>query len=166
MGKFFNSTIALVIILFIDLWVHCQENGLGAIDLNEIYGDWALSPESNENILVYQDEYDLRLYDIVYNTNLNLKFTTYDQTFYLKHYESRKPFRRCGNDTPRSMNRRPSFWKKGIWEVFEEGDKVYLVLKYLMAEKGKEYTLKKMETFQILELEEGKMILKKMESDT
>lgn len=152
-----------VFICFLSLRVNVQN--IQSVDLDNIYNEWALSiSESTDDVLVYRDEDDFIFDDVFYNEGLNLKFTTYDNLFYLKYFGRRKFVRRCGNDTRNYLNRK-SKWRKGVWKLIDSGQMQVLELNYLEAEKGKSYRLESKKIYQIIYLEEDKMILRKLEND-
>jgi len=56
----------------------------------------------------------------------------------------------------------PRYSKKGVWSVYIENDIKFLVIEHKVSENGKAYTVSKKEEFQIVSLEEDKMVLKRI----
>jgi len=134
-------------------------------DLEHIYNIWALSIQESENdILVYVDENDLYFDNIPYNQDDNLKFRRGNKVFYLKYSGDETKPARCGNYIPKTVIRK-STWKKGVWNIRKEAEGVFLVLDYLIAEKGKKYDATSQLLYEIVHLEEDKMILRKLENE-
>ncbi|MFK7811540.1 MAG: hypothetical protein AB8B59_03545 [Maribacter sp.] len=136
------------------------------LNLELIYNEWAFSEsESHDNILVFADEDDFIFDGIKYNSSSNLRFTSYNDNFYLRYTKPRKMPARCGNHIPQ-YNKSKAEWRKGVWNVEQDGGYVFLTLEYFKAEKGKEYVRTKWGDYQILVITEDKMVLKKLSEES
>lgn len=89
-----------------------------------------------------------------------MKFTTYNDNFYLKYSESNRFRRTCGNGP--IFKAKATSWSKGVWNLEEEGGYVFLILEHFNAEKGKKYVRTKWVDYQILEITEDRMVLEKL----
>lgn len=152
-------------VLLTSVSVYAQDNQ--HIDLDFIYNEWALSvSESYDDILVFADEDDFIFDDVVYNPSSNLKFTTYDDLFFLKYSEWKRLPRRCGNGPKYNGPINKASWEKGVWNVEEEGDYVFLTLEHFDAVKGKKYVRTKWLEYQILEVTEARIVLQKLTEES
>ena len=155
------SILLLVVISLVSLKSNAQDNQ--SIDLDFIYNEWALSKsESYDAVLVYVDEDDFIFDGIVYDPSSNLKFTSYDDTFYLKYSGSERSPWRCGNGPKYNGHVKKASWAKGIWNLEKDGDYAFLTLEHFNAVKGKKYLRTKWLDYQILELTEDRMILQRL----
>lgn len=150
--------VTLVIMLF-GLKASAQVN---QNDIKSIYNKWALSiGESSDEILVFRDEEELWFDNIHYDEGEVLRFSRYDNVFFLKHSRQNIGYVRCGNHIPNVFKQKPQ-WEKRIWRLEKENDILYLILESLIAEKGKKYVLFKRETYEVLDLEEDHLVLQKL----
>jgi len=132
-----------------------------AMNIDFIYNEWAFSNlESYDDISVYVDNFVFDETPSVKNSNL--KFTAYDDTFYLKHSQWKIPPRRCGNGPIYNGPSSKSIWRKGVWSVEIDEDFTYLSLEHLQAINGGKYIRTKLLEYQILDLTENRMVLKKI----
>lgn len=160
--RFQNKTYVVLLLVFnclFSLKVKAQESP--NVDLDFIHNEWAFSKlESKDGELVYREQGDFFVNNERYRASSSLKFTKSDNIFALKHI---KPSHRrhCGYDAKTSILRRTPVWQKGVWELFDSDEKYILELNYFVAEKGKKYWLKSKEIYQIVHLEEDKMVLRK-----
>jgi len=164
MGFRIKTTSVLVFLCFTYL-LNGQEEGLKKIDLAHIYNEWAFSKlESKDGELVYRERGDFFVNNQRYRTRSSLKFVKSDNVFMLRYIKAYSG-RHCGYDAGRNILKRTPRWEKGVWEIMESGNFYILELEYLEAEKGRGYLVKSKETYQILHLEEDKMILRELVND-
>ncbi|MFK7811539.1 MAG: hypothetical protein AB8B59_03540 [Maribacter sp.] len=153
------------------------------------YQEWALdSEESNNKLLVFKPRDRFQTIDLNYTYSvLNfqrqhylLYFLSSKSTKRAKPAKEIKPLKwsntpkkapndqRCGNYIVDKKNiiRRPqlakSKWKKGNWRVFIKDQTRFLVIEHKVSKNGKDYTVDKKEEFQIVSLEEHRMVLRKV----
>lgn len=79
-----------------------------------------------------------------------------------------RPKRRCGFEPRVKRNKIETYkavnlkWKKGNWRVFGKDGNRFLVLEHKVSKNGKKYKVVKKEEFQIVSLDEDKMVLRKV----
>lgn len=161
MGFLDKTRLVIYSIIFMNFLVESSAQEINGIDQDFLYNEWSLSEsELYDDILVYRDEGDFLFDNLPYNKDLNLKFTPYDNTFYLKRFGRRRPLGRCGNGP--KYTKQISRWEKGVWKFEEEDGHLYLDLEYLVAIQGKSYQSIRTVEYRILELTEDKLVMQKI----
>lgn len=152
--KLFFQSIFLFFICVANAQVHVDFN------LDELHQEWHYSnSESDKNQITLFSNF--RRAEELGGGISSYKFSQRDSVLYLRHTKSQK-FSRCGNGPNTNTTTLVLSLNKGIWKLFEEEGVYYLEFKHYSAGKGSKYKLILTETFELLRINQDKMILLKL----
>ena len=144
------------------LFFICIANAQVHVDFNldELHQDWHYSnSESDKNQITLYSNF--RRAEEQGGGISSYKFSRRDSVLYLRHTKIRK-FSSCGNSPNINTTTSLLSWNKGIWKLFEEEGIFYLEFRHYSTGKGKKYKLIWTERFELLQINQDKMILLKL----